>query len=76
MSSEETRSKRFQQRKRNIYAKELEKYRPKVIKPVTTYKRQNLKPQDVTQYIEPDESLDCDSKWPFDESEYDEQQTD
>lgn len=76
MSSEETRSKRFQQRKRNIYAKELERFRPKVIKPVTTYKRQNLKPSDVIQYIEPDESLDCDSKWPFDESEYDEQQTD
>lgn len=55
MSSEETRSKRFQQRKRNIYAKELERFRPKVIKPVTTYKRQNLKPQDVIELIEREE---------------------
>lgn len=52
MSSEEIRSKRFKQRTRNYHAKELEKYRPKVIKPVTTYKRQNLKPQDVIELIE------------------------
>ena len=61
MSSEEERAKRFQKLRRNHHAKELEKYRPKVIKPVTTYKRQNLKPQDVIELIE---------------SEYDEQQTD
>lgn len=76
MSDEETRNKRFQQRKRNIHAKELEKYRSKVIKPVTVYKRENLKPTDVTKYIEPDESLDCDSKWPFDESEDNEETMD
>ena len=55
MSSEEIRSKRFKQRTRNYHAKELEKYRPKVIKPVTTYKRQNLKPQDVIELIEREE---------------------
>lgn len=52
MSDADTRYKRQQQRLRNIYAKELEKYRPKVIKPMTTYKRQNLKPQDVIELIE------------------------
>ena len=55
MSSEEERAKRFQKLRRNHHAKELERFRPKVIKPVTTYKRQNLKPQDVIELIEREE---------------------
>lgn len=54
MSSEETRSKRFHQRKRNIYAKELEKLKPVVFKSDKQYKRENLKPKDVDKLLQED----------------------
>mgnify|MGYP003404013754 CR=1 FL=1 len=52
MSDADTRYKRQQQRLRNIYAKELEKHRPKVIKSGNEYKRQNLRVRDVEYLIE------------------------
>jgi hypothetical protein len=55
MSSADTRDKRQKQRTRNQHAKALEKFRPKTIKPVTVYKRENLKPSDVDRLLESDE---------------------
>ncbi len=52
MSDPETRSKRFQKRMRNVYAKELEKHQPKTFKSIKDYKRENLKPRDIDEIIE------------------------
>lgn len=52
MSDADTRYERQQQRLRNIYAKELEKHRPKIIKPGNEYKRQNLRVRDIDEIIE------------------------
>ena len=55
MSDEETRYKRFQKRKRNIYAKELEKLKPKVIKDATKYTRTRISVRDI--------NLESEDKW-------------
>lgn len=57
MSDEHTRSKRFKQRRRNIYAKALEHEinKQRVIKDPKEYKRKKISPRDIIEIEEYDD---------------------